>query len=375
MGLDGLFDVLEDFRLYCLSFWSDFYVLTHELAPGNVVSKVWNTYLIWFHQLPLISKIILVGSILFLVTVVVSKIFTKLTCGVCTSKAKLQGKTVLITGANSGIGYEAALDLARRGARVVLGCRNLDRGREAAQAIIKETQNRNVSVHVVDLSSKASVRRFAIEFLERERSLDILILNAGIALTKKYMTEDNFELHMASNHFGHFLLTNLLAPLMIQSAQRSKTPGRIVVVSSLAHWFGKIELDNLNSERSYDSSRIYGNTKLANLLFVKELARRLKSRNIVVNAVHPGAVQTGLFRNIPYFGPIIMFFIGLSQKSAQDIPVRSVDEGSHGYGRRVWELIRPSLDHDHVIGGPAGAHRSWYIGWSPIVGPHHRLSH
>ncbi|TRY77855.1 hypothetical protein TCAL_11902, partial [Tigriopus californicus] len=173
----------------------------------------------------------------------------------------------------------------------------MDRGLEAVNKIKIESNNKNVVVQTLDLSSIASVRKSAREFLKRERRLDILILNAGIALTKKYLTEDNFEVHMASNHFGHFLLTNLLVPLLVNSSMKKANPGRIVVVSSLAHWWGKIELDNLNSERSYD------------------LARRLKNSNIIVNAIHPGAVQTGLFRHIPYFGPIFHFFAGLAIKN------------------------------------------------------------
>ena len=148
--------------------------------------------------------------------------------------------------------------------------------------------------------------------------LDVLILNAGIALTRKYLTEDNLELHMVTNHFGHFLLTNLLLPLLCEtsiSKDRQKTdPVRIVIVSSIMHWYGKIEMDNLNSEKYFKPSRIYGDTKLANLLFTFELNRKLQKEgfdNVIINAVHPGPVQTNLFRNIPYYGWIIKYLVGL----------------------------------------------------------------
>ena len=140
-----------------------------------------------------------------------------------------------------GIGFETARDLANRGARVILAVRNLQKGIEAAQNIIKTTGNHNLMVRKLDLSSLNNVRNFASEIHQSEARLDILILNAGIALTQKYLTEDNLELHMATNHFGHFLLTNLLLPLMCQTSmlknRTSLDPVRIICVSSIAHWY------------------------------------------------------------------------------------------------------------------------------------------
>ena len=134
----------------------------------------------------------------------------------------------------------------------------------------------------------------------------------------KYLTEENLELHMVSNHFGHFLLTNLLLPLLCESSiikdRPSTDPVRIVVVSSVMHWYGKIEFDNLNSEKHFNPARIYNDTKLANLLFTFEMSRKLKKEgfnNVIVNAVHPGPVQTNLFHNLNYLGLIIKFLVGL----------------------------------------------------------------
>ncbi|KAK3599446.1 hypothetical protein CHS0354_036462 [Potamilus streckersoni] len=191
--------------------------------------------------------------------------------GICYSNADLTGKTVLITGANTGIGFYTALDLARRNARVILACRSQEKGLAAMKKIQESTGNYNIVVKVVDLSLMASVKKFAEKILWEEARLDILINNAGVAGIPKIMTAEGFEMVYATNHFGPFFLTNLLLDLLKKSA-----PSRIVTVSSIAHKFGSIELDNLKAEKSYSQLRFYGNTKLANILFTKELARRLE---------------------------------------------------------------------------------------------------
>lgn len=150
--------------------------------------------------------------------------------GVCHSKAKLHGKTVIVTGANTGIGRETALDLAQRGARVILACRDLDKANAAANEIRKTTGNDKVFVKELDLASLKSVRKFAEEFHQTEDRLDILINNAGIMRCPYWKTEDAFEMQLGVNHLGHFLLTNL----MLDMLERSQ-PSRIINVSSLAH--------------------------------------------------------------------------------------------------------------------------------------------
>uniref|UniRef100_A0A8C9RFD3 Zgc:153441 n=1 Tax=Scleropages formosus TaxID=113540 RepID=A0A8C9RFD3_SCLFO len=192
--------------------------------------------------------------------------------GVCYSPARLHRKTVLITGANTGIGKETARDMARRGARVVMACRDLTRGEKAAEEIRSSTGNSEVVVQQLDLASFASVRQFAKRYSEQEERLDILINNAGVMMCPKGLTVDGFETQFAVNHLGHFLLTNLL----LGKLQKS-TPSRVITVSSLAHKGGKIHFDDLSfSKTTYNSLTSYRQSKLANLLFARELARRLK---------------------------------------------------------------------------------------------------
>uniref|UniRef100_A0A667ZPN9 Si:dkey-23o4.6 n=1 Tax=Myripristis murdjan TaxID=586833 RepID=A0A667ZPN9_9TELE len=150
--------------------------------------------------------------------------------GVCRCPVRLDGKTVLITGANTGIGKETSRDLARRGARVVMACRDLTRAERAAEEIRRSTGNGNVVIRHLDLASLYSVRQFAKDFLASEERLDILINNAGVMMCPRWMTEDGFETQLAVNHLGHFLLTNLLLPKL-----KSSAPSRVVTVSSIAH--------------------------------------------------------------------------------------------------------------------------------------------
>ena len=213
--------------------------------------------------------------------------------GACNCKQKLDGKTVIVTGANTGIGRETALDLASRGARVILACRNLTKAEAAAKDIQKKTGNNKVIVKELDLASLKSVRNFAHEINESEERLDILINNAGIMRCPYWTTDDGFEMQFAVNHLGHFLLTNLL----LGKLQRSQ-PSRIITVSSLAHIRGKIRFDDLQSEKEYSPGPAYAQSKLANLLFTRELSKKLDNTDVTVTAVHPGIVKTELGRHL-----------------------------------------------------------------------------
>ncbi|HSY36997.1 MAG TPA: oxidoreductase [Acidobacteriaceae bacterium] len=209
------------------------------------------------------------------------------------------GKTVLVTGANSGIGYQAALELARHGAHVLLGCRNEAKGRAALQRLLREAPGANAEVVQLDMASLASIRAFAAVFLGRGVVLDLLINNAGVmALPKRELTEDGFERQFGTNHLGHFALTGLLLPALLAAP----TP-RVVTVASLAHRTGKIEFDNLQSERSYKGKGwdAYNASKLANILFAKELDRRARTAHsrLLSLAVHPGVSTTSIFANGP----------------------------------------------------------------------------
>ncbi|EDV23764.1 Retinol dehydrogenase 13 [Trichoplax sp. H2] len=209
-------------------------------------------------------------------------------------KERLDGKTVIVTGANTGIGKTAAADLAQRGARVICACRSMERCNAAVADIKRETNNVQVVAAKLDLGSMKSIREFAQMFKNTEKRLDILINNAGIGcrnVDKK--TEDGFEDRMGVNHLGHFLLTNLLLDMLKQSQ-----PSRIVCLTSLIHWTTTdLDFDNLANHTSTSSCDNYSRSKIANILFVLELSKRLKGTGVTANAVHPGLVQTETLRS------------------------------------------------------------------------------
>ena len=236
----------------------------------------------------------------------------------CKSKRRLDGKTVVITGGNSGIGKETAVDLARRGARVIIGCRNLQKGKEALKEIKERSGNSNVFLEELDLASLESVRTFADKILNLESRVDVLINNAGVLMCPYQKTKDGFEMQFGTNHLGHFLLTMLL----LDRLKRSQ-PSRIINVSSSAHRMGsdKINFADISFEKSYDSWAAYYNSKLANVLFTRELSKRLEGTHVTVNALHPGAVSTELQRHMFFssfwFYPIRWYMFKTPEQGAQ----------------------------------------------------------
>jgi NAD(P)-dependent dehydrogenase (short-subunit alcohol dehydrogenase family) len=200
----------------------------------------------------------------------------------------VKGKICLVTGASSGIGRVAALELARKGATVVMLVRNRERGEEVRQAISAETGNDKVELLLADFASLDAVRAAAAEFLGRYQRLDVLLNNAGLYLGERQISADGFEMTFAVNHLATHLLTNLLLDLLKASA-----PARIITVSSGAHMAGSTSFDDVRAERGYNGFRIYANSKLANVLFTYELARRLEGSGVTANCLHPGAVRTG----------------------------------------------------------------------------------
>jgi NAD(P)-dependent dehydrogenase (short-subunit alcohol dehydrogenase family) len=203
----------------------------------------------------------------------------------------MRGKTVVVTGGNSGIGFETAAALASMGARVLITARNADKGRAAVASITQRLKGEGqVQLVVFDLADLASVRRGAAEILEQTPRLDVLVNNAGLVLTERAETVDGYEATFAINHLGPFLLTNLLLERIEGSA-----PSRVVNVSSTAHNTARkgILFDDLQSTHGYRGMRVYGQSKLANILFTLELSRRFAGSGVTANSLHPGTVRTG----------------------------------------------------------------------------------
>ena len=218
----------------------------------------------------------------------------------------MEGKTCLITGGSDGIGYVAARELARMGARVVIVGRNAAKTGAAAQRIIAETGNPAVEFLLADLSSQREVRRVAAEARELLPRLDVLLNNAGAIFLSNRRSSDGLEMTFALNHLGYFLLTGLLLDRLRESA-----PARIINVSSSSHGSpGKFRLEDLPKPGSNRGYRAYGRSKLCNILFTYELARRLEGENITANALHPGLVQTNIARNNGLLGRVVNLFIG-----------------------------------------------------------------
>ena len=213
--------------------------------------------------------------------------------GVCYSKAKLDGKTAIITGANTGIGLETAVDFAQRNGRVILACRSEEKGEAAVELVKKRSGNNNVLFMQLDLASLESVRSFSARALDSEAHIDILVNNAGVMACPSMKTVDGFEMQFGVNHLGHFLLTNLLLDRMKEAPS-----ARIVNVSSSAHRSGKINFDDLNSTKNYNRFSAYGRSKLANILFTRSLAKRLEGTKVIANVLHPGLIKTELARHI-----------------------------------------------------------------------------
>jgi NAD(P)-dependent dehydrogenase (short-subunit alcohol dehydrogenase family) len=212
----------------------------------------------------------------------------------------MESKVVLITGGTSGIGRAAATALAAMGAEVVVTGRSRERGELAVEEIRDTSGNARVSLMLADLAVQAEVRGLAEEFRERYDRLDVLVNNAGIIQSKRTEMPDGIELTLAVNHLAPFLLTNLLLDLLKKSA-----PSRIITVSSEARRGAKIDFEDLQSERRYRPFKVYGMTKLANILFTYELAERLEGTGVVANSLHPGGVNTNFGNNNRSFGTLI----------------------------------------------------------------------
>jgi NAD(P)-dependent dehydrogenase (short-subunit alcohol dehydrogenase family) len=228
----------------------------------------------------------------------------------------LAGKTAVITGATSGIGRATAVELARRGARLLLVGRNEARAQETAQAIRAAAPRADFEIVRGDFSAQAEVRRVGEELAKRVDALDLLLNNHGVTLMRRETTPDGYEATFAINHLGYFHLTGLLLPKL------RATPGaRIVSVASEAHRFGALDLSDLHSEKKYAAMRVYGRSKSANIHFTRELARRYGSPQLTINCVHPGGVATNLGGGqgplLDVLHKVVMWFMKTPEEGAQ----------------------------------------------------------
>ncbi|XP_052273200.1 retinol dehydrogenase 14-like isoform X1 [Dreissena polymorpha] len=256
----------------------------------------------------------------------------------CPSRALMTGKTVVITGANCGIGYETALDMANRQAHVILACRDVSKGLSAAKSIIRKTGNQTVEVKKLDLASFMSVHEFCDDMKKSVGKLDVLVNNAGVMNAPYALTEDGLETHMAVNHFSNVLLTNLLLELL-----QKPTSSRVVFVSSSLHKYGKLDLNTLNSEETYKTKKPYASSKLMNLLYARELQNCVPS-NVSVYTLHPGMVRTNLGRHAVIFNKLFKIFCFPVYAMLYSLYVLLIKTAREGCQTVVYCAVSPELE-------------------------------
>lgn len=271
----------------------------------------------------------------------------------------LTGKTIIVTGGNSGLGYETCKMFAKNNAKVIMASRSIERCKEAVKKIHKSIPNADIDIMRLDLGNLDSIKSFVEEFNEKYQKLDILINNAGVMFTPNMRTSDGFEFQNGINHLGHFALTAQLFPMI------KKTKGsRIVNVSSLAHTFGEMDWDDYMFEKEYNSKLSYGRSKLSNLLFTYELDRRIKKAGLDVKvlAAHPGGSNTNLVRYLSkkwwYFIMVPLIFV-----IAQSAKIGALPQ------------VRASVDFNAKSGeyyGPRGLYESRGL---PILVQSNEVSH
>ncbi|CAK1579108.1 unnamed protein product [Parnassius mnemosyne] len=235
----------------------------------------------------------------------------KNTNAMCKSKKRLDGKTTIITGGTTGMGLKIAIDFAERGAKVIVACPYPEEGASAIKTVNDETGSKKAIYKYLDLASLDSVRNFAADIMNTEDRLDILVNNAGVGIVGDFLTKDGLNFIMQVNYFGHFLLTLLLLPLLNKTG-RPLEPTRIVNMSSILHNIGKIDLENLNKTNYWYKIQIYAHSKLALVLFARELTCRLRDSrytHVVINSVDPGLVGTNIYYSAGSIRGVIIKFL------------------------------------------------------------------
>ena len=273
----------------------------------------------------------------------------------------VSGKTILITGATSGIGFEASVELARMGANVVLVGRNPEKTKRAAEDVKRRSGAGEAGYLICDFSSQAAVRKLAAAYRNRYGRLDVLVNNAGTVFKERTVTEDGAEATFAVNHLGHFLLTNLLLDQLKECA-----PSRVVTVASIAHRSGTLDFENLEFERGgYGLMRAYSRSKLCNVLFAFELARRLAGSGGTSNCLHPGAVNTNNWSGVPaYAKPVISLllkpFMLSALEGARTIVQLAAGPALEGVTGKYFEKMRPTTP-SNLAQNEALARRLWDV--------------
>ncbi|XP_045513051.1 retinol dehydrogenase 11-like [Pieris brassicae] len=260
------------------------------------------TVILWF--IIFIFAIIICSAL----SILIYKIIFEPKAGICACQTRLDGKIVIVTGGNSGIGFETAKDLAKRGAKVIIA--DVQNSDKTVDEIVKATGNTEVEYARLDLASFASIKIFTEDIKRRYNHIDILVNNAGIGSINKHFTEDGINTVMQINYFGPFLLTLRLLDTLAASKS-----SRIVIVASAAHYYAKFDIDDIIGVKETSFSTLYANSKLCNVLWMKALSKRLH-KNITVNSVHPGIVKTKIFDNF-LLSSVILFVIDIFFKSSE----------------------------------------------------------
>lgn len=276
----------------------------------------------------------------------------------------MKNRVCMVTGANSGIGKVTALELARMGATVVMVCRNKEKGEKAAAEIVSSTGNKEVHLLIGDMSSQRDVLDVVKKFEDQFDSLHVLVNNAGGLVPRRELSVDGIEKTFAANHMGYFLLTNLLLSKLAKSA-----PSRIVNVSSSVHHYAKLDFENLQGEKKYGQFQAYSLSKLANVLFTYELARRMNGSGVTANCMEPGAVYTHFYGNsgagLKVFSSLFGWAMRTPEKGAETVIYLAVSPEVDGVSGKYFK-DKKALRSSAVSSDPELSARLWKVSESLV---------